>query len=323
MAADVEQALAGALDDTGGRGGRVLVDGTLGLAGHSIRLLAARPGLRLIGVDRDPQALDLAAGRIAAAGLTSRCDLVQATFDDLDAIGAAVGSLANGVDAVLLDLGVSSFQLDTDDRGFAYSRDTPLDMRMSRSGPTAADVLNTYPARRLETAFREYGDERFARQIAAAIVRARETAPLATTGDLVEIVYATVPAPARRTGGHPAKRVFQALRIEVNDELGSLRRALAGWPSLLRVGGRMAVISYHSGEDRLVKRAFAALSTVEVPPGLPVEPPPAPFRLAVRGSVQPPPDEVAGNPRAASARLRVIERVTDQRPDDREQEVGT
>lgn len=285
------------------RPGAVLVDATVGLAGHATRLLGEFPQARLIGVDRDPRALVAARARMDAGGLGGRATLVEAVFDDLAAAG-----VPSRVDAILADLGVSSMQLDSDDRGFAYSRDTPLDMRMGAHGPTAADVLNSYPAHRLVAVLRDYGDERFARPIAAAVVAARTRSPLRTTGELVQIVYSAVPAAARRTGGHPAKRVFQALRIEVNDELGALRRALGQWPDHLVTGGRLAVLSYHSGEDRLVKRAFTALSTVDVPPGLPVEPEPAPFVLVGRAQ-SPGEAEVAVNPRAASARLRVLERV--------------
>lgn len=300
LADEIETALAPALDRDGPR---VLVDGTLGLAGHTVRLLGHRAGPTAIGIDRDPVALAVAARRLAAAGLTDRVRLAEATFDDLAAVDPPVR-----VDAVLLDLGVSSMQLDDDDRGFAYSRDTPLDMRMGREGATAADVLADYSSRDLATVFREHGDERFARAIAAAVVRRRADRPLRTTGDLVDLIYATVPAPARRTGGHPAKRVFQALRIEVNDEAGSLRRALPAWADRLSPGGRLAVITYHSGEDRIVKRRFVDLSTVEVPQGLPVEPPAAPFRVTGR-AVVPGEAEIAVNPRATSARLRVLERV--------------
>jgi 16S rRNA (cytosine1402-N4)-methyltransferase len=318
---EVEAGLAPALDRPGRR---LLVDGTLGLAGHTLRLAAGRPHVVVVGVDRDPRALAVAAERLSAAGLAGRVHRVEAVFDDLPAIlpairsavpaagGTAVGSPgaapAGGVDAVLLDLGVSSLQLDSDDRGFAYSRDTALDMRMGADGPTAADVLATYSAHELATVFRQHGDERFARPIAAAVVRRRAERPLRTTGELVDLVYATVPAPARRTGGHPAKRVFQALRIEVNDEAGALARALPAWADRLGPGGRLAVLTYHSGEDRQVKRRFAELSRVPSPPRLPVEPPPAPFRVVGR-SVVPGPAEVAANPRAASARLRVLERV--------------
>jgi 16S rRNA (cytosine1402-N4)-methyltransferase len=283
---------------------RVLVDGTLGLAGHAVRLAAGRPHVRLVGIDRDPQALAEAAGRLDAAGIRDRTVLVEATFDDAPASAAVAGN----PDAVLLDLGVSSLQLDSDERGFAYSRDTPLDMRMGTTGPTAADVLNSYPAARLERVLRDFGDERFARSLANAVAAERAQRPLRTTGQLVDLIYRTVPAPARRTGGHPAKRTFQALRIEVNDELGSLSRGVELWADRLRPGGRLAVITYHSGEDRIVKRAFTARARVEVLRGVPVEPPAPDYRVLAGGGVVPTAAEIAANPRAASARLRVLVR---------------
>ncbi len=186
--------------------------------------------------------------------------------DDVDEVLEAAG-VDRGVDGVLLDLGVSSMQLDVDERGFSYSRDTPLDMRMGDEGMTAADVLNTYDARALVRLMRSHSDEKFADRIAKAVVAARAQEPFTTSGRLVELVYDAVPAAARRTGGHPAKRLFQALRIEVNDEIAGLARALPAWLAALAPGGVMVVLSYHSGEDRLVKRAFAAVTTVDVPHG--------------------------------------------------------
>ena len=216
------------------------------------------------------------------------------------------------MDAVLFDLGVSSMQLDVRARGFAYAEDAPLDMRMDgTTGPTAADVLNTYSADELARVLRDYGEERFARKIAAAVVRQREAAPFTTSARLVELLYAEIPAPARRTGGHPAKRTFQALRMEVNDELAVLRRAIPAAIDAIRVGGRVVVESYHSLEDRLVKQAFTAVTRSLAPPDLPVVPEelqPA-FRLVTRGSEQANPDEIAQNPRAASVRLRALERT--------------
>jgi len=293
------------------RPGAVLVDATLGMAGHAVALLQAAPNARLVGVDRDPQALQLATARLREAALLDRATLVPATFDEVDRVLDEAGHrLADGgVAAVLMDLGVSSMQLDTDERGFAYSRDTPLDMRMGRDGATAADILDSYDAEQLAGVFRRYSQERFARRIAMAIVTERAVAPLRSSARLVELVYAAVPAAARRTGGHPAKRVFQALRMEVNDELGTLERALPRWLGALRPGGRMAVLSYHSGEDRLVKRAFAGLTQVASLPGLPVEPSPAPYRLLTRGGEGATPEEVEANPRAGSARLRSLERL--------------
>ncbi|WP_336924209.1 16S rRNA (cytosine(1402)-N(4))-methyltransferase RsmH [Aquipuribacter sp. SD81] len=288
------------------RPGAVAVDGTLGLGGHTAALLAAAPQARVVGVDRDPVALAEAQRRLAAAGLADRLVAVGAVHDEVDRVCEAAG--VDEVDAVLLDLGVSSMQLDLDERGFSYARDTPLDMRMGSTGPTAADVLNTYAERDLARLLRTHADVKAADRVARAVVRAREDAPFTTSARLVEIVYAATPAAVRRTGGHPAKRVFQALRIEVNDELAGLARALPAWLDRLRPGGRIVVLSYHSGEDRVVKRAFAAATTVEVPPGLPVEPPPAPYALVVRSSEQADAEEVARNPRAASVRLRAVER---------------
>jgi 16S rRNA (cytosine1402-N4)-methyltransferase len=216
------------------------------------------------------------------------------------------------VDGALFDLGVSSLQLDDDSRGFAYSRDTRLDMRMDTSAQRSAyDVVNGYTVDELTRVLREYGEERFARRIAQAIAREREHAPLASTARLAELVRETIPAPARRSGGNPAKRTFQALRIEVNDELGALARALPAALDALRVGGRLVVLAYHSLEDRLVKRVFAGGAAVQAPPDLPVVPEAArpQLRLLTRGAQQPSDEEVAANPRAASARLRAVERV--------------
>src|SRR6478672_5391191 len=286
----------------------VLVDATLGLGGHSEAVLARCELARVVGIDRDPEALRLAGERLAAYG--DRFTGVHATYDEIPEVLAGLG-LAH-VDGVLFDLGVSSMQLDVADRGFAYREDAPLDMRMDPTGgPTAADVLNTYPQAELTRVLREYGEERFAPRIAAAVVRERATEPFTRSARLVELLYRAIPAPARRTGGHPAKRTFQALRMEVNDELGVLRRAVPAAIDSLAVGGRVVVESYHSLEDRLVKRAFAAVTTVDVPPDLPFVPPdmePA-LRLVTRGAEKADPAEVDRNPRAASVRLRALERL--------------
>jgi 16S rRNA (cytosine1402-N4)-methyltransferase len=284
----------------------VLVDATLGLGGHAAAVLARHPHLRLIGLDRDPRALAIAGDRLAA--FRSRVTLVHAVFDTLPDVLHDHG--IGQIDAALFDLGVSSMQLDDDDRGFAYSRDTALDMRMDSTSPlTAADVVNTYPADRLARVLSEYGEERFARRIAAAIVRERATQPLTSSARLAELVRTAVPAATRRTGGHPAKRTFQALRIEVNDELGVLSRAVPAALDALRVGGRVVVLAYQSLEDRIVKRVLAAGAAVTAPPDLPVVPPEASprLRLLTRGAEIPGPEEVAANPRAASARLRGAE----------------
>ena len=290
------------------RPGSVLVDATVGLGGHSEAVLAGCERARVIGIDRDPQALALASRRLASYG--ERFTAVHGVYDDLGAVLRRAG--LPGVDAVLFDLGVSSLQLDLPERGFAYRHDGPLDMRMDPTrGPTAADVLGTYPEAELSRVLRDYGEERFARRIAGAIVRQRAEKPLRTSGDLVELVYRVVPAPARRTGGHPAKRTFQALRMEVNQELPVLRRAIEAALDVVGTGGRVVVESYHSLEDRLVKRAFAAVTRSQAPEDLPVVPEAlAPrFRLLTRGAERAPAHEVDRNPRAASVRLRAVERT--------------
>ncbi|WP_369130124.1 16S rRNA (cytosine(1402)-N(4))-methyltransferase RsmH [Modestobacter roseus] len=290
--------------------GAVLVDCTLGLAGHSLALLRAHPELRLIGLDRDPDARAEAAARIEAAGCAERATLVPAVFDELPDVLADLGVAE--VQGVLFDLGVSSLQLDRPTRGFSYSTDAPLDMRMDPTGPrTAADVVNTYSRGELTRVLRVYGEERFAGRIASAIERERAREPFTGTARLAELVRDAIPAATRRTGGHPAKRTFQALRIEVNDELGVLTRALPDAIDALAVGGRVAVISFHSLEDRIVKQTLAAEAVDRTPPGMPVPMPEhAPvLRLVTRGGEAPGAEEVAANPRAASARVRAAERV--------------
>ncbi len=214
--------------------------------------------------------------------------------------------------AVLFDLGVSSLQLDEADRGFAYAQDAPLDMRMDQgSGITAAEVLNTYAPADLLRVLRDYGEERFSKRIVSAVMREREIEPFTRSARLVDLLRQAVPAASQRTGGHPAKRTFQALRIEVNDELGAWQRAVVGAIDVLAVGGRMAVLSYHSLEDRITKRALVAGATSSTPPGIPVELPEhaAYLRLLTRGAEEPSPSEQSTNPRSASARLRVAERI--------------
>ncbi|MDH2416708.1 16S rRNA (cytosine(1402)-N(4))-methyltransferase RsmH [Nocardioides sp. CER19] len=290
------------------REGAVAVDCTLGLGGHSEAILQRIPTCRLVGIDRDQHALAMAGERLAPYG--DRFTGVHAVYDELPDVMADLG--LSTVDAVLFDLGVSSMQLDVRERGFAYAEDAPLDMRMDDStGPTAADVLNTYSAGELTRVLREYGEEKFASRIAGAIVRRRETTPWTTSGPLVELLYDVIPAPARRTGGHPAKRTFQALRMEVNDELAVLRRAIPAAVQAVAVGGRVVVESYHSLEDRLVKQAFTAATKLDVPPELPFVPEgmEPTHRLVTRGAEQADEAEIAQNPRAASVRLRAIERV--------------
>jgi 16S rRNA (cytosine1402-N4)-methyltransferase len=288
----------------------VVVDATVGLGGHSAALLERFAGVRLVGLDRDPQALAEAGERLRP--FAPRATLVHAVYDRLPEVLADLG--LTRVQGVLFDLGVSSLQLDDRDRGFAYAQDAPLDMRMDQSqGVTAAEVVNTYPGKELARVLREYGEERFAGRVADAIVREREVEPFAGTARLAELVRSSIPAATRRTGGHPAKRTFQALRIEVNAELAALERALPAAVAAIAVGGRIAVLSYHSLEDRLVKRVFAAGAAGTAPRGLPVVLPEhePTLRLLTRGAEAPGPDEVAANPRASSARLRAAERLRD------------
>lgn len=288
--------------------GSVLVDSTLGMGGHTEGVLSAFPHVRVVGIDRDPQALELAGRRLAGFG--DRFVAVHAVYDEIRGVLDRLG--IDLVQAVLMDLGVSSLQLDEPERGFSYAHDAPLDMRMDPEGArTAAEVLNTYDERELVRVLRQYGEERFAPRIARAVVRARVTSPLTRTGELVEIVRAAIPAAARATGGHPAKRTFQALRIEVNGELEALARALPASVEALAVGGRIVVEAYQSLEDRIVKRTLAAGAASSAPAGLPVERPEhAPYlRLLTRGAEQAGPVEVARNPRAQSVRLRAAERL--------------
>jgi 16S rRNA (cytosine1402-N4)-methyltransferase len=288
--------------------GAVLVDATLGRAGHASALLSAHPELTLIGIDTDAAAIS--ESRQVLVAFEGRVTLVQAVYDELPEILSGLGLRC--VQGILFDLGVSSPQLDNPGRGFSYSQDAPLDMRMNQSGTlTAADVLNTYPADRIARLLRDYGEERFARRIADAVVRERLRTPLTSTLRLAEIVRESIPAPARRTGGNPAKRTFQALRIEVNRELDALYDALPAALDAVCVGGRIVVLAYHSLEDRAVKRALAARAADTTPRGLPVslESSRPAFRLLTRGAERPDEAEVAANPRAAQARLRAAERI--------------
>jgi 16S rRNA (cytosine1402-N4)-methyltransferase len=300
--------LAPALSDHPARPAVVVVDATLGLGGHAEALLEAHPELTLVGLDRDRVALERSGTRLARFG--GRTHLVHAIYDRMPQVLEELG--IDGVDGVLFDLGVSSMQLDVAERGFAYAQDAPLDMRMDAStGPTAGEVVNSYPVSELARILREYGEERFALRIAQAIDRARRDAPLTSTAELAELVRNAIPAATRRHGGHPAKRTFQALRIEVNGELAALRSAVPSALDALVVGGRIVVLSYHSLEDRIVKHALAALATDTTPLDLPVQladrgPQ---LRLLTRGGEAPSEDEVAANPRAASVRLRAAERI--------------
>jgi 16S rRNA (cytosine1402-N4)-methyltransferase len=288
--------------------GAVLVDATLGRAGHAGALLAEHPGLTLVGIDADATAI--AESRRLLAAFADRVTLIQARYDELPDILDRLG--LPSVQGILFDLGVSSPQLDDRERGFAYSYDAPLDMRMNTAAElTAADVVNTYPADQLARVLREYGEERFARRIADALIRERSHAPLSSTLRLAEIVRDSIPAAARRTGGNPAKRTFQALRIEVNGELEALHHALPAALDATATGGRIAVLAYHSLEDRAVKRALAERSADTTPQGLPVMLPASrpQFRLLTRGAERPDERELTDNPRAASARLRAAQRV--------------
>ena len=297
-----------------GRSGRsaIHLDATLGLGGHAEAVLTRYPRVVLIGLDRDPQALRLAGRRLA--GHADRTHLVHARYDELPGVLDELGY--RELDGALFDLGVSSLQLDEPARGFAYAQDAPLDMRMDQStGRTAEDVVNTYDAAQLARVLRVYGEERFATRIAGAIVRDRAKARITSSAHLAELVRAAIPAAARRTGGHPAKRTFQALRIEVNGELEALESAVPAALDRLATGGRAVVLSYHSLEDRIVKRAMAERARSSAPVDLPVEPAGAGprLRLLTKGAELPSEDEVTANPRAASARLRAAERIDERK----------
>lgn len=286
----------------------VVVDATLGMGGHSEALLHRFPDLQLVGIDRDPTALRLAGDRLAPFG--RRFHPVHTTYDNIpEALEQAGFTRADGI---LFDLGVSSMQLDERERGFAYSYDAPLDMRMDSTAElTAQEVLATYSEADLRRILRDWGEERFAARIARAIVAARETEELTTTGRLVEVIRTAVPVAVQRKKGHPAKQTFQALRIEVNQELEVLRRAVPRALDVLSLGGRVVAMSYHSLEDRIVKQELASRSVSTAPKGLPVEldEHKPTFKILTRGTSTPTEEEVAANPRAASARLRAAERI--------------
>lgn len=288
--------------------GAVVVDATVGLGGHSEALLRALPHVHVIGLDRDEHALRESRQRLDHFG--SRITLIHAVYDQIPEVLAQLGIPA--VQGILFDLGVSSMQLDEGERGFAYSMDAPLDMRMDSSGGvTAEDVVNTYSVPELARVLREYGEEKFALRIARLIEKQREVAPITRSSQLVDIVREAIPAPARRTGGNPAKRTFQALRIEVNDELRVLERAIPSAMDALAVSGRIVVMSYQSLEDRIVKREFASRTEVHAPHDLPVVPENLrpKFTLVTRGAEKASDQEVAENSRAASVRVRVAERI--------------
>ncbi|MQY21297.1 Ribosomal RNA small subunit methyltransferase H [Nocardia sp. RB20] len=293
------------------RSGGVMVDATLGLGGHSEYFLRTYPEIHLVGLDRDTEALQLAAARLAP--FEDRITLVHTRYDGIAAALAQAGFAETGsVRAILMDLGVSSMQLDEADRGFAYSVDAPLDMRMDpTTGPTAADVLNTYSHGDLARVLKTYGEERFAGRIASEVLRRRAQRPFTTSAELVELLYAAIPAATRRTGGHPAKRTFQALRIEVNRELESLEAAVPAALDALAVGGRIVVMSYQSLEDKVVKHVLAERSTSRTPMDLPVELPGMgpEFTILTRGAEKATAAEIEDNPRAAPVRMRAAERI--------------
>ena len=299
----------------------VVIDATLGLGGHSQALLeataaSASPAVQqaqIIGIDRDPQALEAASQRLAP--FTSRFTAVRAVYHEIPQIAQQHVGAGSALAGVLFDLGVSSLQLDEKERGFAYSYDAPLDMRMDSAedsaDETAAELLERIDEQELRRVLREYGEERFASRIARSIMARQQQAPITTTAELAELVDAAVPAAAKRTGGHPAKRTFQALRIAVNRELDVLREAVPAAMDELAIGGRVVAMSYHSLEDRIVKQAFAARTNSSAPAGLPVEleQHKATFRPVIRGVEVADEEEVSLNPRASSAKLRSVEKI--------------
>lgn len=298
----------------------ILVDGTLGAGGHSEHFLRTFPQVKVIGVDRDAASLGQASERLTPFG--SRFVGVQVRFDDIgdaiaqgeDADGIFDSARNHGIAGALFDLGVSSMQLDQPERGFAYRIDAPLDMRMDPTqGITAAEVLNTYSHGDLARILKNYGDERFAGKIASAVLKEREKEPFSSSGRLVELLYATIPAATRRTGGHPAKRTFQALRVEVNKELEAIENVIPVITQSLAVGGRVVFMSYQSLEDRIVKLAFNELTTSTTPPGLPMDlPGTAPrFATVTRGAEKATEAEIEENQRAAPVRVRALEKLPD------------
>jgi 16S rRNA (cytosine1402-N4)-methyltransferase len=290
-----------------GTPGAILVDATLGLGGHAEAFLERFPELVLVGIDRDPEALRLAGERLAPFG--ARVHLVHAVYDEIpEALASLHLAAASGI---LFDLGVSSLQLDRVDRGFSYSKDAPLDMRMDSTSPlTAERILAEYSESELRRIFYEFGEEKLAPRYARRIVDTRVETPLVRSAQLVDLIIAATPAALQRAG-HPAKRVFQALRIEVNQELAMLSRAIPAAIGVLEISGRMVVLAYQSLEDRIVKRAFAAGSASTAPAGLPIELPEhrPELKLLVRGAELASDAEKATNPRATPVRLRAIERV--------------
>lgn len=304
--------LAPALTRTDSDGSHaILVDATLGAGGHTECFLTRFPALRVVGLDRDPTALAIARDRLAR--FSDRLTLVHTRYDGIaSALDEAGLPDVSSVDGVLFDLGVSSMQLDQRERGFSYSQDAPLDMRMDTEATlTAAEILNSFDRRELTDILRRFGEERFAHKISGLVVEQRSRSPFSTTAELVELIYRAIPAPARRTGGHPAKRTFQALRIAVNSELDSLTAALPAALAATRAGGRVVVMAYQSLEDRIVKTTFAAATASRTPEGLPVELPgyEPEFVAVTRGAERADDVEIERNPRSAPVRLRALERV--------------
>ena len=288
--------------------GAVLVDATLGLGGHTESALLEFPNLRVVGIDRDPEALAHSQERLAR--FAPRVDFVLAVYDEIAEVLANLS--INHAQGILFDLGVSSMQLDKDERGFTYSRNAPLDMRMNgTSGQTAADVVNTYDYANLARILREYGEERFASRVANAIIREREVQPFTTSDRLVTVVRDAIPAATRRTGGNPAKRTFQALRIEVNEELSVLERAIPAALDCLDMDGRIVVLSYHSLEDRIVKNSLRVGTESKTPVDMPFVPESDKpwLQLLTRGSEPASDFEIAENSRATSVRLRAAQRL--------------
>lgn len=289
----------------------VVVDCTLGLAGHATAFLKAAPLATLVGIDRDGEALELATKRMREEGLDERFIPVHAAFDEVDKV---LEDLAiNNIDAAFMDLGLSSLQIDEEDRGFSYSHNTALDMRMDTTQSiTAATILATYDSHKLANIFREYGQERFSGPIARKIVQVREETPITTSGQLVELVDNVIPR-SHRAPGNPAKRVFQALRIEVNGELDKLARTLPKLALRLNQGGRIVVESYHSLEDIAVKRFMNNGLEVDVPANMPIVPADAQpfFKSLTRGAVKASKEEIANNTRSSSVRLRAVELIRD------------
>lgn len=285
----------------------VLVDATLGLGGHSFELLSKFPNLTLIGIDRDKDAIAKASARLSQFG--NRVHIVHSVFNRFDEVVKSFGF--EQIDAALFDLGVSSMQLDVAERGFSYSQDAPLDMRMDQSeGITAAEIVNSWSHSELTKIFRVYGEERFASRIADFIVRERESAPITSTSQLADLIKRAIPAAARRTGGNPAKRTFQALRIAVNNELEVIESAIPQALNLLKIGGRLVVLSFQSLEDRIVKEAFTQVTQSTSPRDLPIELPghQAKFKLIAKGE-RATAEEIASNSRAQSVIIRAVEKV--------------